>query len=96
MIMALGARDPRRPHAALPRADGQARGAVLAGLVVGPVSQFGLCVVDVGELSFAEVVREARRRALNANKYAYYDMAGLADLLAGIPEERGAVVDLSV
>jgi hypothetical protein len=63
---------------------------------VGPVSQFGLCAVDVGHRDFPDVIRLARRRAMNANKHAYYDMVGLAELLDRVGRERGEDVDLSV
>jgi hypothetical protein len=63
---------------------------------VGPVSQFGLCAVDVGGRDFVDVVRLARRRAMNANKHAYYDVVGLAELVDRVGRERGEDIDLSV
>jgi hypothetical protein len=64
--------------------------------IVAPMSQFGLCVVDVAGLTFDEAIRRARGRALSANKNAYYDMDGLAELLATVRRDRGEEIDLSV
>jgi len=64
--------------------------------VVAPMSQFGLCVVDVAGLPFDEVVRRARGRSMAANKHAYYDMYGLAAVLRAVAADRGEEVDLSV
>jgi non-ribosomal peptide synthetase component F len=66
----------------------------LAG-TVSPVSQAGLCVVDVAGATFDEAVTRTRRRALAAYKHAYYDPVQLAELLDRVGVERGEPIDIA-
>jgi hypothetical protein len=61
---------------------------------VSPISQEGLLVVDVGGAPFDEVLNRVRRGVLAAFKYAYYDPAQLAELVARLGRERGEDIDL--
>jgi hypothetical protein len=61
---------------------------------VGPLIQPGLCVLDVADIPFAEAIARARRRALTAHKYAYFDRIRMNDLIARVNERRGETVDL--
>ena len=63
--------------------------------MVGPLIQPGLCVIDVADdITFDEAVARARRRALTAYKYAYYDKIQLNELIARVQRERGEPIDL--
>ncbi|MDG6105720.1 hypothetical protein Daura_12765 [Dactylosporangium aurantiacum] len=63
---------------------------------VGPASQDGLCVVDVGGAEpFPVVVQRAMRASLQAYLHAQYDPAALDDLVAAVGAARGGEVDLS-
>ncbi|HKT06029.1 MAG TPA: condensation domain-containing protein [Rugosimonospora sp.] len=66
----------------------------LAG-TVSPISQTGLCVLDVADAPFEEVVAQAGRRALAAYKYAYYDPEQMDAMLARVCRERGEEVDIA-
>jgi hypothetical protein len=57
--------------------------------VVAPVAQPGLCLVDVADAGFEQVVAGARRAATTAYKHAYYDTAALRGLVAKVAAERG-------
>ena len=63
--------------------------------VVAPVSQPGLCALDVGAMSFDEAVQYAGRRSLAASKHAYYDRRSLAELIARLTRERGHAPDVA-
>jgi hypothetical protein len=65
----------------------------LAG-VVAPVSQAGLCVLDVADGSFHEALHRVHRSALAAYKYAYYHRADLEELIAHVARERGHDLDI--
>jgi non-ribosomal peptide synthetase component F len=56
--------------------------------VVGPVSQYGLCTIDVAGITVDEAVARARASVLSAAKYAYYDPSALDDLLVKLGRER--------
>lgn len=60
--------------------------------VVSPVNQAGLCAVEVAG-TVDEVVDRTRRAAMTAYKYAYYDPAALAELIATVERDRGARFD---
>lgn len=60
----------------------------LAG-VVSPISQTGLCLLDVAGVPFEEAVRRAARASMTAYKYAYYDTVAKDALVARIVAERG-------
>lgn len=62
---------------------------------VSPVSQTGLCVLDVADAPFDEVVAQARARALVAYKFAYYDPDQMDAMLHRVCRERGEDVDLA-
>jgi hypothetical protein len=50
--------------------------------VVAPVSQTALCMIDVGDAPFDEIVERARRAAMNAYKHSYYDRFALSEIIA--------------
>ncbi len=62
---------------------------------VGPASQDGLCVIEVGDAELAVVAGRAMQASLQAYLHAQYDPAGLDDLLAAVGAARGGEVDLS-
>jgi hypothetical protein len=68
-----------------------------SGLVgaVSPVSQTGLCALEVAGMTVAEAVARARRRAMTAFKYAYYDPQEMDELIATVGRERGEEVDVA-
>jgi hypothetical protein len=68
-----------------------------SGLVgaVSPVSQTGLCALDVAGMTVADAVAQARRRAMTAFKYAYYDPQGMDELIARVGRERGEEIDVA-
>ncbi len=49
---------------------------------VSPLTQVGLCVIDVAGITFDQAVARAWRSALGAYKHAYYDPARLDQLVA--------------
>jgi antitoxin (DNA-binding transcriptional repressor) of toxin-antitoxin stability system len=63
--------------------------------VVAPVSQPGLCVVDVADATVDEVVARTRRQAVPAYKHAYYDTFELNRLIDRVGEERGERLDIA-
>jgi hypothetical protein len=60
---------------------------------VSPIVHNGLCVLDVSG-SVDEVVRRARRHAMAAYKYAYYDPRRLDELVDRVRHERGDELDV--
>src|SRR5439155_27362055 len=62
---------------------------------VSPVSQAGLCVVDIADTTFDEAVTRTQRRAMAAYKHAYYDPIQLAGLLDRLRAERGEDIDIA-
>jgi hypothetical protein len=66
----------------------------LAG-AVSTVSQPGLCVIDIRDVTFDEVVRRAWRSAMSAYKHAYYDSRQRDDLVARLATERGEEIDIA-
>lgn len=63
--------------------------------VVGSLTQAGLCVLDVAEVPFDEVVRRARRGTVSAGKNAYYDLRKRDQLVTELGRERGEEIDIS-
>ncbi|MEV4516404.1 condensation domain-containing protein [Dactylosporangium sp. NPDC049525] len=63
---------------------------------VGPASQDGLCVIEVGDADLPVVIGRTMRASLQAYLHAQYDPAGLDDLVAAVGAARGGEVDLSV
>ncbi|OLB79450.1 MAG: hypothetical protein AUI14_10285 [Actinobacteria bacterium 13_2_20CM_2_71_6] len=62
--------------------------------VVSMVAQYGLCALDVAEVTFDEVLERARRATMAVYKRAYYDPAQLAELVERIAAERGPEFDV--
>ncbi|SCF00961.1 condensation domain-containing protein [Micromonospora mirobrigensis] len=56
---------------------------------IAPLSQNGVLTVDTADTTVDEVVSRARRAAVAAGKYAYYDPAQLEELTARLDGERG-------
>ncbi|WP_433087891.1 condensation domain-containing protein [Dactylosporangium sp. CA-052675] len=64
--------------------------------VVSPLTQDGLCVLDVAGASAEQAIARARSASMSASKYAYYDPADRAALEERVGRDRGARVDLRV
>jgi hypothetical protein len=62
--------------------------------MVSNVSQAGLFVADVADISVAEAIARARQASMKAYKHAYFDFARWKELVARVNRERGGVVDL--
>ena len=62
---------------------------------VSQVSQQGICVIDVADASFDEVVGRAWNAATNASLHAYYDPRDRDRLLAQTEARRGAPLDVA-
>ncbi|MEV4517730.1 hypothetical protein AB0K00_53325 [Dactylosporangium sp. NPDC049525] len=63
--------------------------------VVSPVTQDGLCVLDVAGVTAEEAVARAGTASMRASKYAYYDPAARAALTERISRERAEQLDLT-
>jgi len=61
---------------------------------VSPLIHPGLCVLDLPDATVDEAVAHARRRAMVAYKYAYYDPPQREELIDRINRERGEEIDL--
>jgi hypothetical protein len=66
----------------------------LAG-TISPVSQSGLCMVDLTDTTFPDAVTRARGAIITAGMNGYYDPAQRDELLARINRERGQEIDIS-
>ncbi|MET7419446.1 condensation domain-containing protein [Dactylosporangium sp. NPDC005555] len=64
--------------------------------VVSPVTQDGLCVLDVAGVGAEEAIARARAASMSASKHAYYDPAARAALTDRVSRERGEHLDLTV
>jgi hypothetical protein len=62
--------------------------------VVSQVAQHGICVVDVADATFDEVVARAQKAATSASFYAYYDPVACDMLLDETAARRGQPLDL--
>jgi hypothetical protein len=62
---------------------------------VTPLTQSGVCVVDVGDASLADVIPRAARASTRAAKNAYYDPYRSDELIARVGLERGEEIELS-
>jgi hypothetical protein len=62
---------------------------------VSALAQPGLCVIDVGNTTFDEVVGRAWQATTRAAKHAYYDPEELAEMVAALGRERGVAPDIS-
>ncbi|GAA2394916.1 condensation domain-containing protein [Dactylosporangium salmoneum] len=63
--------------------------------VVNPITQDGLCVLDVAGAEPAEAIARARTASMSASKYAYYDPQARAALTERLIRERGEHLDLT-
>jgi hypothetical protein len=61
---------------------------------VSVVNQYGLCVVDVADVTFDEALRRLGRQIFGTLKNAYYDPLLLAELVERVGRERGDEVDV--
>ncbi|WP_433043662.1 hypothetical protein [Dactylosporangium sp. CS-033363] len=64
--------------------------------VVSPLTQDGLCVLDVAGTTPDEAIARARTASMSASKYAYYDPAAREELFERLARDRGARPDLRV
>jgi len=62
---------------------------------VSPINQTSLCVIEVTDITFDEAVTRARRSAMGAYKFAYYDSLQMDELIARIIAERGDDLDVA-
>jgi Condensation domain len=62
---------------------------------VSQLTQSGLCVIDVADITFDEAVARAWRGAVSACKHAYYDALQQQELLRRIGSERGEEIDIA-
>jgi hypothetical protein len=62
---------------------------------VSQVSQTGLCVIDVADITFDEAVARAWRSSMAAYKHAYYDPVQLDELVARLSREQGEEIDIN-
>jgi hypothetical protein len=62
--------------------------------VVSQLCHFGLCVIDVADISIGEAVRRARSSGMSAFKAAYCDPLRRRELVARIGRERGEEPDI--
>lgn len=62
--------------------------------MVGNISQTGLFVVDVADMTVDEAVRRAGRASTRTYKHAYFDLAVWHDLIARVARERGEEIEL--
>ncbi|HEX3648506.1 MAG TPA: condensation domain-containing protein, partial [Pseudonocardiaceae bacterium] len=63
--------------------------------MVGAVAQSGLCVVDVADGGFDEVLERTVRSAMRAYLNAYFDRAGMEAMIDDISRERGEKMELT-
>jgi Condensation domain len=61
---------------------------------VTPVAQTGLCVVEVADTTFDEIVARAWRSCIQAYMNSYYNPILLDEMVAGLGRERGEEIDL--
>lgn len=62
--------------------------------MVSNISQTGLFVVDVADITVEEAVRRTGRASTRTYKHAYFDLALWRDLIARVSRERGEEVEL--
>ncbi|MDQ7910870.1 condensation domain-containing protein [Phytohabitans sp. ZYX-F-186] len=60
-----------------------------------PLSQTGVCAIDLAGLSVDDAVRLTARQAIAAYKHAYYNPSDVDDLVARLARERGEELDLA-
>ncbi|MGI8665191.1 MAG: condensation domain-containing protein [Jatrophihabitans sp.] len=62
---------------------------------VSQLAQVSPCLIDLADISLDEAIGRARRAAVGAYKYAYYDPAARRELVARIAADRGEKVEMS-
>jgi hypothetical protein len=62
---------------------------------VGPVSQHGLCSINLSDITFREAVTRARGAILAAGMNGYYDPLQRDELLTKLNAERGRDIDIT-
>ncbi|MCU1678201.1 MAG: hypothetical protein JWM93_2959 [Frankiales bacterium] len=62
---------------------------------VSPLTQNGLCVLDVEGTSAQEAIARARTASMRTSKYAYYEPAARLALIDRVERERGERIDLA-
>ncbi|GAA4473250.1 condensation domain-containing protein [Phytohabitans houttuyneae] len=60
-----------------------------------PLSQTGICAIDLAGLTIDDAVRLTARQAIAAYKHAYYNPSDVDDLVARLAAERGEELDLA-
>jgi hypothetical protein len=61
---------------------------------VSVLTQYGLCMVDVADITFDEALARLNRRIIATFKNAYYDPVRMAELVDRIGQERGEELDI--
>ncbi|HEX5401846.1 MAG TPA: condensation domain-containing protein [Pseudonocardiaceae bacterium] len=62
---------------------------------VGTVAQSCLCVIDVADASFDEVIERAARSAMKAYLNAYFDRDAMSAMIDELGQERGEPIELT-
>ena len=62
---------------------------------VSPLTQTGLCVIDVAGLTFDEVLANAWRTSIRVGLQSYYDTIRHEEAVAEVNRDRGVEIDLS-
>ncbi|HET9518009.1 MAG TPA: condensation domain-containing protein, partial [Actinoplanes sp.] len=88
--MALGACTGRDPVALRPLVNNRFRRDLAQ--TVAPVTQHGILVLDVAGLPFDDVLDRVSRSTMAVYKHAYFDPAGLQQLVDEVTAERGPVL----
>lgn len=63
--------------------------------VVCSAAQSGLCVLDVADTPFEEVLRRVQRATMTAYKHAYHNPFDLEELVDRVSRERGADIEIA-
>jgi hypothetical protein len=63
---------------------------------VTPITQSGVCMVEVGDAGFEEVIARSARASTRAAKNAYYNPVESDELIEAIGRERGERIELSI
>jgi hypothetical protein len=63
--------------------------------IVSNISQTGLFVVDVTDITVDEAIVRTRQATVKAYKHAYFDLPAWKDLIARVSRERGGEIELS-
>ena len=62
---------------------------------VSHLTQTGICVIDVADAAFDDVVAQAWNAATNAHLHGYFDTIAHQEMLARVARERGEEIDIS-